>query len=238
VLEESLTLYKKVGYTSGVADSLYLLASAVFYQGDLLRAHALFEESLVLCRQVGYKRGIALALVTQGLVALVRGERATARALLEDGLARARVGGWRHGIVWGVYGLGWVAFLEQNYGTAHSLFQEGLALCREVGNKTFAAFYLEGLASTVAAQGQLAWAAQLWGAAAQLRQSIEAAVPPLMRLMYEHLMTNLQAQLGEEAFRALCDQGRTMSLDQVLTVGEPAEIFAPGREESRQFHDH
>jgi predicted ATPase/transcriptional regulator with XRE-family HTH domain len=238
LLEESLTLYKKVGYTSGVADSLYLLASAVFYQGDLMRAHARFEESLALCRQAGYKRGIALALVTQGLVALVRGERAMARALLEEGLACARVGGWRHGIVWGVYGLGWVAFLEQDYETAHSLFQEGLALCREVGNKTFAAFYLEGLASTVAAQGQPAWAAQLWGAAAQLRQTIEAAVPPLMRLTYEHFVTNLQAQLGEEAFRTLWDQGRTMSLDQVLTVGEPAGIVAPGREESHQFHEH
>jgi hypothetical protein len=86
-----------------------------------------------------------------------------------------------------------------------------------VGNKTFAAFYLEGLASTVTAQGQPAWAAQLWGAAAQLRQTIEAAVPLLMRLMYEHFMTNLQAQLGEEAFRTLWDQGRTMPLEQVLT---------------------
>jgi predicted ATPase/transcriptional regulator with XRE-family HTH domain len=238
LLEESLTLNKKVDYSSGVADSLYLLASAVFYQGDLLRAHALLEESLALCRQVGYKRGIALVLVTQGLVALVQGERATARALLEEGLARARVGGWRHGIVWGVYGLGWVAFFEQDYGKAHLLFEEGLLLCREMGNKTFAAFYLEGLASTVAVQGQPAWAVQLWGAAEQLRQTIGVAVPPLTRLMYEHLVTNLQVRLGEEAFRVLSEQGRTMTLDQVLTVGESVGTSAPGRAESHQFHEH
>lgn len=231
LLEESLALYRQAGYTSGIADSLYLLASAIFYQGKLAKAEALLEESLALCRQVGYKRGMALALVTKGLVVLVRGEQATARALLEEGLALARRGGWRHGIVWGLYGLGWVASFEQDHGRAHSLFEEGLLLCKELGNKTFAAFYLEGLASTVAMQGQLAWAVQLWGAAERLRQSIGVAVPPLMRLMYEQFVTNLQVRLGEETFKDLWEQGRTMTLDQVLTAGEPARASAPGREE-------
>jgi hypothetical protein len=107
-----------------------------------------------------------------------------------------------------------------------------------LGNKVFATFYLEGLASTMAAQGQLGWAAQLWGAADRLRQTFGVAVPPVVRLMYEHFVTNLQAQLGEEAFTALWDQGRTMTLDHVLSVGEPAGTFAVGKEESHQFHKH
>jgi tetratricopeptide (TPR) repeat protein len=237
LLEESLTLYRKAGYTSGVAEALNLLALALMYRGELARADSLIEEGLALCRQVGYKRGVAFALLTKGLVALGLGMDATARALLEEGLALARTGGWRQGMVWGVFGLGWVAFFELDYAMAHPLFEEGLALSRELGNKMFIAFYLEGLASTVAAQAQAAWAAQLWGAAERLRQTINAAVPPLMRFTYEHFVTNLQVQLGEEAFRALWDQGRTMTLDQVLTVGEPAGAFSPGREESQQFQE-
>jgi predicted ATPase/transcriptional regulator with XRE-family HTH domain len=236
LLEESLALYRKVGYTSGVAEALQQLARALLFQGELARANSLLEEGLALFREVGYKRGMAFALVTKGLIALGRGEhvagRATARALFEEGLTFARTGGWRQ---WGVYGLGLVAFFEQDYETAGSLFKEGLALCKEMGNKTFVAFYLEGLARTVLAQGQPAWAAQLGGAAHQLRQTIKAAVPPFVRPIYEHFMTNLQAQLGEEAFRTLWNQGQTMTIDQALTVGEPAGSFSPGREEGHQL---
>ncbi len=97
----------------------------------------------------------------------------------------------------------------------------------------FIAFHLEGLASTVAAQGQPEWATQLWGAAQRLRQTTEMvmppllAMPPLMRLTYEHLVTNLQAQLGEEAFTALWNQGRTMTLEQTLAAEGAATIPTP-----------
>ena len=237
LLEESLTLDQKVGYSWGMANSLYLLALVVLHQGELTKAHALLEESLVHCRNIGDKRGLALALVMKGLVNLLQGEYAMASSLLEEGLALARTGRWRQGIVWGVYGSEWLAFLEQDYGTARSLFEEGFALCREMGNQMFAALYLEGLASTVAAQGLLAWAAQLWGAADTLWSAIDAQAPPVLHYTYEQLMTSLKAQLGEEAFTALWAQGRTLTLDQVLTAGEPAGIFAPGREESQQFHE-
>ena len=225
LLEESLAVYRKVGYTSGVAEALNLLARALLFQGELSRAQALLEEGLVLFRQVGYKRGMALALVTKGLVTFNLGmdaaPRATARALFEEGLALARTGGWRQGAVWGIYGLGLVAFSEQEYGMAHALFQDGLELCRESGNKTFTAFYLEGLARTLAAQGEPAWAAQIEGVAHRLRQTINAAVPLFVRPIYEHLVTNLKTQLGEEAFRTFWEQGQTMTIDQVVRVGEP-----------------
>jgi predicted ATPase/transcriptional regulator with XRE-family HTH domain len=241
LLQESLTFYRKVGYTSGVAEALNLLAFALLYQGELARAHSLLEESLALCRQVGYKRGMAFALLTKGLVALGlgldAGARATARALLEEGLALARMGGWGQGIVWGVFGLGWIAFFEQEYGMAHSLFEEGLALCRESGNKMLTAFCLEGLASTVGVQEEPAWAAQMWGAAERLRQTIHAAVPPFMRVTYELFVTNLQAQLGEEAFRALWEQGQTMTIDQLVRVGKAAGIFSHGGEERHQLQE-
>jgi tetratricopeptide (TPR) repeat protein len=236
LLEESLALYRKVGYTSGVAEALQQLARALLFQGELARADSLVEEGLVLFRQVGYKRGIAFALVTKGLIALGLGKHAAAharvRALFEEGLALAGTGGWRQ---WGIYGLGLVAFFEQDYGTARSLFEEGLTLCRELGNQTFVTFYLVGLAMTVAAQGQPAWAAQLGGAAHRLRQTINAAVPLFVRPLYEDFATNLRAQLGEEAFRALWDQGQTMALDQVLTVGQRAGAFASGSDESHRL---
>jgi hypothetical protein len=95
------------------------------------------------------------------------------------------------------------------------LFEEGLALIQAVGNQVFIAFYLEGLASVSAFQGQLPQAARLWGTAEGLRKALDAAVPTVMQPTYEQLRQQVQCQLGEEAFNSLWDQGRTMAHKQV-----------------------
>ena len=118
----------------------------------------------------------------------------------------------------GAHGLGWTAFFEQRYEAARSLFEEGFALVHAVGNQVFTAFYLEGLASVIALQGQLALAARLWGVVEGLRKALDATVPPVMLRTYEQLRQQVQSQLGEEAFNTLWDQGRTMTHEQVLTI--------------------
>src|SRR6202011_818909 len=176
------------------------------YQGDALRAQALLGESLALAREAGDKDNIAYALILIGLVNLTQGEPRAARALLEEGLDLVRTGGWREPMAWGIYRLGWTAFFENRHETARSLFEEGLALIHAVGNQVFLAFYLEGLASVIAFQGQLVQAARLWGAAEGLRKALDAPVPTVMQPNYEQLRQQVQSQLGEEAFNTLWDQ--------------------------------
>jgi tetratricopeptide (TPR) repeat protein len=231
LLEKSLAFYRSAGPLAMVAQTLNLLASAVFYQGDAGRASTLLEESLALAREADDKDNIAYALMLTGLVHLIQGETTTARTLLEEGLALARGGGWRERMAWGIYGLGWTAFFEQSYETARSLFEEGLALSHAVGNQVFMAFYLEGLASVSSLQGQLAQAARLWGVAERLRTTLDATVPPVMQHAYEQFRQQVQSQLGEEAFSALWDQGQTMTHEQVLPIEALAGIVSPGREE-------
>ena len=238
LLEESLMYYRNAGPLAMVSQTLNLLASAAFYQGDGHRAYTLLEESLALAREADDKDSIAYALILTGLVNLIQGKTKTARALLEEGLALARGGGWRERMAWGILGLGWAAFFEQRYEAARSLFEEGLAVVHAVGNQVFTAFYLEGLASVIALQGQLALAARLWGVVEGLRKALDATVPPVMLRTYEQLKQQVQSQLGEKAFSALWDEGRTMIQGQVLTIEELAGIVAPGREESPQFLEH
>ncbi|MFL5653763.1 MAG: NB-ARC domain-containing protein, partial [Ktedonobacteraceae bacterium] len=238
LLEESLAFYRKAGPLAMVSQTLNLLASAAFYQGDGHRVYTLLEESLAFAREADDKDSIAYALILTGLVSLIQGKTKTARALVEEGLALARGGGWRERMAWGILGLGWTAFFEQRYEAARSLFEEGFALVHAVGNQVFTAFYLEGLASVIALQGQLALAARLWGVVEGLRKALDATVPPVMLRTYEQLRQQVQSQLGEEAFSALWDQGRTMTQGQVLTIEELAGIVAPGREESPQFPEH
>jgi predicted ATPase/transcriptional regulator with XRE-family HTH domain len=235
LLEEGLAFYRKSGPVAMVSQTLNLLANAVFFQGDVLRAQALLEESLALAKEADDKDSIAYALMLIGLVHLIQGETTTAHALLKEGLDLARIGGWRERIAWGIYGLGWTAFFEQRYETARSLFEEGFALTRAVGNQVFMAFYLEGLASVSASQGQLTQAALLWGVAERLRTDLDATVPPVMQRAYEQFRQQVQSQLGEEAFNTLWGQGRTMTHEQVLTIEEPIGIVVADREESHLF---
>ena len=77
-------------------------------------------------------------------------------------------------------------------------------------------FNLEGLAGVVASQGALRWAAQLWGAAAARREAIAVPRLPVDRAGYEQAVAAARAQLGEDAFAAAWQEGRTMTLEQVI----------------------
>ncbi len=83
----------------------------------------------------------------------------------------------------------------------------------------FTAFYLEGLAST-----SQPWENQPGLLSCGERQN-DSSVPPFMQLTYEHSVTNLQVQLGEEEFRAVWNQGQMMTIELVVKAGKPAERF-------------
>ncbi len=109
-----------------------------------------------------------------------------------------------------------MAAVQGDHVAARALFEESLAIAREVGYKLDIAFYLEGLAAVVTAQGEPAWAARLWGAAETLREAMGTPIPPVYRARYERSVSAARAQLGEKAFAAAWAEGRALTLEQVL----------------------
>lgn len=77
-------------------------------------------------------------------------------------------------------------------------------------------FNLEGLASVAATQGELRRAAQLWGAAEALRESIDVPRLPVDHSGYALAVAAARAQLGEEAFVLAWQEGWKMELEQVV----------------------
>ena len=86
---------------------------------------------------------------------------------------------------------------------------------------------MEGLASIVAAQDELVWAARLWGAAEVLREVIGAPLPPVECPDYEQAVAATLAQLGEKVLAAAWAEGRTMTSEQALAAQGPVTIPAP-----------
>jgi hypothetical protein len=72
------------------------------------------------------------------------------------------------------------------------------------------------LAAAIAAQGNPAWAAHLWGAAEALREAIGTPLPPVERVPYHWAVAAARTQLGEQAFATAWAEGRALSPEQAL----------------------
>ena len=94
----------------------------------------------------------------------------------------------------------------------------------EMDNKELIPACLEGLADLVAAQGELAWAVRLWGAAEALREAIGTPLPPIERADYGRAITAVRTRLDEKAFTTAWAEGRTMTPEQALAAQGPGTL--------------
>jgi hypothetical protein len=124
----------------------------------------------------------------------------------------------------------WLARTAQEQGDhaqARVSYQEGLALCRSMGDKGYnnewpvwIAEWLEGVAGVACAQGRPERTAYLFGAAAALREVIDAPPEPVDRAFCEHTVAAARAVLGDDAFAAAWAIGQTWPLDQAIAAAE------------------
>jgi predicted ATPase/serine/threonine protein kinase/DNA-binding CsgD family transcriptional regulator len=225
LLEEDLTLFRELGNKQGIAWLLIRLADVLFMsQGSGGKVHALLEEGLTLSRELGYKLGIDNALCLLGQIILMEGDAAIASSLAQESLAlsREQKNEW---YIADMLLLGRVAAVQGNYPAARTCYEESLTVCLKMGYQVPISPCLEGLAGVVAAQGQSAWAARLWGAAESLREIMGVPLPPVDRPAYEGFVTAARSHLGEKSFAAAWAEGRTMTPEQALTA--KGSITAP-----------
>ena len=155
-----------------------------------------------------------------GLLALGEGETALAYSRVEQAVALFKEMRQQHGTTVSLYALAQVVEASGDDARSQSLYEEGIAVARKEGNRQTVAFGLEGLARVVAVQGEVSWAARLWGAAETLRETIGAPIPPVERPAYESSVTAARAQLGEKPFAAAWAEGRLMTPESAWPGGE------------------
>jgi predicted ATPase/class 3 adenylate cyclase len=229
-VEAGLLLFREKGNTRGIAFSLQSIAWGYLWEGDVAKAHPLFEESSALFKEIGEKGMEMMALWGLGWVAFRQGKIALARSLLEEASANYQSEEEPADLeskAWALAHLARVVAFEGDYARARALYEQCLAIVKQVSNKRWTPFYLEGLAAVVAAQGELPRAARLWGTAEALREGMGTPIPPAYRADYKRSVTSARTQLGEQAFAAAWVEGRSMTLDQVLGEQGKAEVTTP-----------
>lgn len=219
LLDESLRQAAGLASRDETAYLLSYRAMVSFLRGDPEHAESLWKETLETYRKQADRVSIPYPLNGLAMVALQRGDAARADELLQEALALSREMGDKRSISVALCAQGWVADAKDDYEQAAGLFKESFKMCREMGDKQGAADALEGLAGALGATGgqvELQQAAQFYGAAERLRETIGAPLPPVERQRYDRHVAAVRARLGEPAFAQSWAEGRERGLETLV----------------------
>jgi predicted ATPase/class 3 adenylate cyclase len=216
--EESLDLRRALGDRRNVAAALSSLGVVAWHLGDYAGAAALFEEGLGLSRELGDRQNVAATLCSLGFVEYRLGRDARATELLRECLALSADLGDKVNTAAALCNLGFVATHQGDLVQAAAFQSESLSLYRTLGDWAGIADCLLGLAGIALAQRRADRATRLLAAAETLRESKRLPLPPSDRADHDRAISTARALLGEELFRAVWAEGRSMGPDEAIAT--------------------
>jgi predicted ATPase/DNA-binding XRE family transcriptional regulator len=218
--QEALTQARRTGDQTDISNALALLGSIVLARGAEEEAATYFTESYAAAQRAkdaGDPHQISLALLNLGELARKQGEAARATAFLEEALAYVRAIDMTWGIANNLTLLGHLARGQQDYEGAKVRYRESLVLYHRLGNATYTAWCLEGIAAVACAQGSYQHATRLCAAAAMLRVAAQTPLPSTEQDDFDKVVMTARAELDERAFTEEWKIGSTMTRDDAIS---------------------
>lgn len=231
-LGECLVLYQSAADDRGVARAFFDLGWIALDRAEWHEAIRLNQESLALARETGDETAVYRALTNLGWARLCLGSRDSAGALFQEAYALAGQLGHTRGVAVSLVNLSWIAFDSGAYEEAHRMACQSLRLCHALGEREVLAEGLDLVAAVAVTRGEVRRASVIAGAAETLWEALHVIRPPTLHaiLSYARSINALQRRLMEAEPAAAWSQGRTMSLDAIVTfVLHPAQNEAPSQ---------
>ena len=223
-LDESLVLYRELDNHAGTAEVLADRGMVFQLQGDVARAGVDLHESLRLFRALGRAFEVGFGLHFLGTLAYAEGHVLQAGARWEESLTILRAEDARWAIATVLTHLAMLALDQGDDVRAGAYLAEGIRHLREQDERWQAIDALEVCARWVAQRGQrgaegaadTVRAAQLFGAAEAVRETLGAPRLELFGKHYRRAVAGLRNHLDETACAAAWAEGRTLTLEQAL----------------------
>ncbi len=216
--EQSLETYRQITWKMGIGLCLRRLGTTAANHKDFTRAREWFQEALEIFQELEQPSHIGDVLDGLGVVSGGTGDPDGAAALYERALELFRQVNDGLGIAEVLVHQGKIAQRQGDAATALTKYRSALTIRRDFGFKLGIAECLEALAS-LALQGDApSRGAHLLGAAAAIRESIDAPIPPLDRDDVEQAERTARKRLGER-FSELYDEGRKLALNRAVSAG-------------------
>ncbi len=217
--QEALTQAEQTGDHTDLSNALALLGSIALARGAEEEAATYFAESYAAAQRAkdaGDPHQLSLALLHLGELARKQGDVARATEFLEEALAYVRAIDMTWGIANNLTLLGHLARGQQDYERAKVRYRESLALYHRLGNATYTAWCLEGIAAVACAEGRYQHATRLCAAAAVLRVTAQTPLPPTEQEDFDKVVMTARAELDERVFTEEWKIGSTMTQDEAI----------------------
>ncbi len=126
-----------------------------------------------------------------------------------------------------LHSVGYVTLRQGKLGQARIWFREGLSLAQEIHSRIDIGLHLFGLALVAVAEGQPLQAARLFGLV-ETSFDVNVDMNSAERAEYKQAVASVRTQLGGKAFAAARNEGRVMTVEQVLATSQtPAMVNPP-----------
>lgn len=216
LLERSLALYQELGDLSGVGAVSGGLGDLYAVRGDLEEARLHYERHLAVDEALQFWQGMGMALANLSKLHRLRGDYAQARRYGEAARKLSRR-----------YDMPWHRSVANHFLAMLALHEDDLAGAKEY----FTAYYREapadtlpharldllfGFAAIAAASGEAALAARLSGAAQRASRAAGYRVSVFSQAELDRHLARARAQLGEDAFAALAEEGSRMGVEEAV----------------------
>ncbi|WIG59832.1 MAG: hypothetical protein OJF49_002579 [Ktedonobacterales bacterium] len=222
LLELSLALARQLGNRPEdkrrIALSLSNLADVLAKQHDLARAEALYAEGLALFHGIEDLRGIAMSQTNLGRTSHRLGHAALAIQNLEESAARFRALEDLRGMGDALATRALVAYAQRDYIGALARYDEAAEIYARAQCRILVVESLEGVAHVIAAMGQPAQAAHIFGAADGQRSAMAAPRHQMDDDWYAPLVATLRKRLGAANFIGMHASGRALPLDEAVAA--------------------
>jgi len=235
MITDSLAVFRDVPFQLGIASSLHTLGDIALAQDDTKRAAQWYEAEMAFSQDIGLEMSLNFALDGLGKVAWAKGDYELATKRFEDGLKTGREVGFKTSICHALCGLGRVAQSRGDYAAARAFYAEALATkSQHISSffkgvwmntyKTAVVYPLAAFAVLATAQTKMEQGARLLGASECLYTPLRFVMSAKERAERDQAIAAAHAALGEEAFASSYEEGKKMTLDEVVAYAlEDAE---------------
>ncbi|MCA1830589.1 MAG: tetratricopeptide repeat protein [Actinomycetota bacterium] len=214
---EALAVARSLGTDPDIAMILMALGGIKWEQGDAIEGRALLEESKQIHERLSYRLGVAMVGLTLAEIDRAAGDPKAARAHIEAAMPVIEESGARRPVGLAMEILADIERDDGNIDAAERALRDGVALRLGMRDAQGVAALLERAAGLAALREHHRTAAELFGAALAVRDSIGAPVPPSARARYEADVDAVRSVLGAEAFDDAVARGRALSLEEAAT---------------------
>jgi predicted ATPase/transcriptional regulator with XRE-family HTH domain/Tfp pilus assembly protein PilF len=218
LFEEALALFREAQDKNHIATVYNNLAVVASRRQQYASAVDLYKESLKLTHEVGNRRSIALTLSNLGEALHAQGDLQSASALMEDSLALYQELGDKDGLSSALNNLGDLLHEQGDLKRAIALYRRGITLAHEIGVQWSLLNLLEGAAHLAYDMEQFTQAVRLFALATELRAKVQMSRSLRNQARYDSNVAHMRACLGEEAFAAEWEAGRSMTVAEAETL--------------------